>query len=110
MSGGRLKIQHYGAGELIPALEGFDAVRSGTVEMNAANAYFWAGKGFAAQYFTTVPFGLNFAGQNAWPYHGGGIELWHELYTNFGLLAFPLTHPGHQTTGCFRDQTPSLHR
>src|SRR5688572_4912752 len=25
MSGGRLKIQFYGAGELIPALEGFDA-------------------------------------------------------------------------------------
>src|SRR3546814_13344481 len=75
MSGGRLKIQHYGAGELIPALEGFDAVRSGSVEMNAANAYFWAGKSFAAQYFTTVPFGLNFAGQNAWLYPGGGIEL-----------------------------------
>ena len=28
MCGGRLKIQHYGAGELIPALEGFDAVRA----------------------------------------------------------------------------------
>jgi TRAP-type mannitol/chloroaromatic compound transport system substrate-binding protein len=44
MSGGRLKIQVYGAGELIPALEGFDAVRAGTVEMNHANAYFWTGK------------------------------------------------------------------
>src|SRR5688572_33224164 len=28
MSNGRLKISVYGAGELIPALEGFDAVRS----------------------------------------------------------------------------------
>ena len=27
MSGGRLKIQHFAAGELIPALEGFDAVQ-----------------------------------------------------------------------------------
>jgi TRAP-type mannitol/chloroaromatic compound transport system substrate-binding protein len=66
MSGGRLTIQVFGAGELIPALEGFDAVRSGTVEMNSANAYFWAGKTFAAQYFTAVPFGLNYAGMNAW--------------------------------------------
>ena len=40
MSGGRLKIQVFGAGELIPALEGFDAVRAGTVEMNPANSYF----------------------------------------------------------------------
>src|SRR5688572_1364504 len=58
MSNGRLKISVYGAGELIPALEGFDAVRSGTVEMNHANSYFWTGKTFAAQYFTAVPFGL----------------------------------------------------
>ncbi len=44
MSGGRLTIQHFAAGELIPALEGFDAVSKGIVEMNAANSYFWAGK------------------------------------------------------------------
>ena len=55
MSNGRLKIQFYGAGELIPAAEGFDAVSSGTVEMNYANSYFWTGKSFAAQYFTAVP-------------------------------------------------------
>ena len=44
MSGGRLNIQVFGAGELMPAFEGFDAVRAGTVEMNHANAYFWTGK------------------------------------------------------------------
>jgi TRAP-type mannitol/chloroaromatic compound transport system substrate-binding protein len=44
MSQGRLKIQHFAAGELIPALEGFDAVSKGTVEMNCANAYFGPGK------------------------------------------------------------------
>ncbi|NDR55138.1 hypothetical protein [Aliiruegeria sabulilitoris] len=42
MSDGRITIQHFAAGELIPALEGFDAVRSGAVEMNAANANAWA--------------------------------------------------------------------
>ena len=72
MSGGRIKIQFYGAGELIPAAEGFDAVSSGTVEMNYANSYFWTGKSFAAQYFTAVPFGLNFQGFNGWYYDGGG--------------------------------------
>ena len=68
MSNGRLKISVYGAGELVPALEGFDAVRAGTVEMNHANSYFWTGKTFAAQYFTAVPFGLNFQGMNGWLY------------------------------------------
>jgi TRAP-type mannitol/chloroaromatic compound transport system substrate-binding protein len=57
LSDGRLKIQVFAAGELIPAFGGFDAVSSGTVEMNHACAYYWAGKHSATQYFTTVPFG-----------------------------------------------------
>ncbi|MGE0856281.1 MAG: TRAP transporter substrate-binding protein, partial [Hyphomicrobiaceae bacterium] len=108
MSGGRLKIQHYAAGELIPALEGFDAVQAGTVEMNAANAYFWAGKLSAAQYFTTVPFGLNAQGMNAWLYQGGGLDLWHELYKPLGLIAFPLGNTGLQMTGWFRKPITSI--
>ncbi|AOM01508.1 ABC transporter substrate-binding protein [Cobetia marina] len=102
MSGGRMKIQHFAAGELIPALEGFNAVASGVVEMNAGNAYFWAGKIPAAQYFTTVPFGMNTQGMNAWLYHGGGLELWHELYAPKGLIAFPMGNTGVQMTGWFR--------
>lgn len=108
MSGGRLKIQHYGAGELIPGLEGFDAVRAGTVEMNAANAYFWAGKIAAAQYFTTVPFGMSYMGQNAWIYHGGGLDLWHEVYEPFGMVAFPMNNTGVQMTGWFRQEIGSV--
>src|SRR5712691_11718646 len=86
MSNGRIKIQFYGAGELIPAAEGFDAVSSGTVEMNYANAYFWTGKVFAGQYFTAVPFGLNFQGFNGWMYDGGGLGLWREVYDRFNLV------------------------
>jgi len=107
MSGGRLQIQHFAAGELIPALEGFDAVRGGAVEMNAANAYFWAGRIPAAQYFTTVPFGMNFQGMNAWLYHGGGMELWDELYQPLGLKALPMGNTGVQMTGWFREPIES---
>ena len=102
MSGGRLKIKFYAAGELIPALAGFDAVREGTVEMNWANAYFWAGKSFAAQYFTAVPFGMDVMGVNAWLYHGGGQALWDEVYAPFGLKALPAGNTGMQMTGWFR--------
>ena len=85
MSGGRLKIQVFGAGELIPALEGFDAVRAGMVEMNPANSYFWTGKTFAAPYFCAVPFGLNFQVINGWLYDGGGQALWNEVHAPFGM-------------------------
>jgi TRAP-type mannitol/chloroaromatic compound transport system substrate-binding protein len=102
MSNGRLTIQHFAAGELIPALEGFDAVSKGIVEMNAANAYFWSGKTFAAQYFTAVPFGLNFQGFNAWIYHGGGQKLWEEVYAPFNLVPMIMGNTGVQMTGWFR--------
>ena len=100
--GGRIKIQFYGAGELIPAAEGFDAVSSGTVEMNYANSYFWTGKSFAAQYFTAVPFGLNFQGFNGWYYDGGGAQLWREVYDRFNLVPFLCGNTGVQMTGWFR--------
>jgi TRAP-type mannitol/chloroaromatic compound transport system substrate-binding protein len=102
MSNGRIKIQFYGAGELIPAAEGFDAVSSGTVQMNYANSYFWTGKSFAAQYFTAVPFGLNFQGLNGWMYDGGGLDLWREVYDRFNLVPFLCGNTGVQMTGWFR--------
>lgn len=108
MSGGRLNIQHFAAGELIPAMEGFDAVSKGTVEMNAANAYFWAGRVPAAQYFTAVPFGMNTQGMNAWIYQGGGQKLWDEIYEPFGVKAMPMGNTGTQMTGWFRKPLTSV--
>jgi TRAP-type mannitol/chloroaromatic compound transport system substrate-binding protein len=108
MSGGRLKIQVFGAGELVPAFEGFDAVRAGTVEMNHANSYFWTGKTAAAQYFTAVPFGMNFQGMNGWLYDGGGLELWNEVYAPFGMVALPCGNTGVQMTGWFKKEIKSV--
>lgn len=102
MSNNRIRIQFFGAGELIPAAEGFDAVSSGIVEMNYANAYFWTGKTFAAQYFTAVPFGLNFQGLNGWFYDGGGMDLYREVYDRFNLVPFLCGNTGVQMTGWFR--------
>jgi TRAP-type mannitol/chloroaromatic compound transport system substrate-binding protein len=108
LSNGRLKIQVFAAGEMIPAFGGFDAVSAGTVEMNHACSYYWAGKHFAAQYFTTVPFGLDVLGMAGWFYHGGGLELWNELYSGFNLVAMPCGNTGVQMTGWFRKPINSL--
>jgi TRAP-type mannitol/chloroaromatic compound transport system substrate-binding protein len=108
MSNGRIKIQVFAAGELIPAFEGFDAASQGTIEMNHGCSYYWAGKHPASQYFTTVPFGMSFQGQTAWYYHGGGLELWNELYDQFNLVAMPCGNSGVQMTGWFREPIGSL--
>ncbi|MDB4404810.1 ABC transporter substrate-binding protein, partial [bacterium] len=80
MSNGRLKIKVYGAGEVVPALETFSAVSSGTVQMGHGAAYYWKGKTPAAVFFTAVPFGLNAQEMNGWLHYGGGLELWREVY------------------------------
>ena len=94
MSGGRLDITVYGAGELIPALEVFDAVSQGGAELGHCSSYYWRGKSAAAQFFTTIPFGLNAHEQNAWLYYGGGLDLWREVYEPFNLIPFPALDGG----------------
>ena len=103
MSGGRLKIKVYAAGELIPAFGGFDAVQQGTVEMNHGVAYYWSGRRSALEYFGTVPFGMSFQGQNAWYYHGGGLELWNQILGDFGMIGMPCGNTGVQMTGWFKN-------
>jgi TRAP-type mannitol/chloroaromatic compound transport system substrate-binding protein len=44
MSGGRIKIKVFGAGQLVPAFEVFDAVSQGTAQVGHGAAYYWTGK------------------------------------------------------------------
>jgi TRAP-type mannitol/chloroaromatic compound transport system substrate-binding protein len=101
MSAGRLRIRVYAAGELIPAFEVFDAVSRGTVEMGHAAAYYWRGQVEAAQFFATIPFGLNAHEMNGWLYYAGGLDLWREVYAPFNLVPFPAGNTGVQTGGWF---------
>lgn len=108
MSNGRLNIKVYAGGELIPALQTFDAVSQGTVEMGHGSAYYWAGKVPEAQFFSTVPFGMTARGMNAWLYDGGGLELWREVYQPFHVIPFPLGNTGVQMGGWFNKEINSL--
>lgn len=108
MSGGRIKIQIFAAGELLPAFEGFDAVSNGTVELNHGVSYFWSGKTFAAQYFATVPFGMSFQGHYAWLQFGGGNQLWEEVYKPLNVMPFAAGCSGVQMTGWFKKEIKSL--
>ena len=85
MSNGQMQITVYGAGEQVPAFGVFDAVSSGSHQMGHSGGYFWKGKVPAAQFFTSVPFGLTADEINAWVNRGGGLELWREIYEPFNI-------------------------
>ena len=108
LSNGRLSIQVFAAGALVPALEVFDAVSSGTAELGHSAAYYWKGKSAAAPFFTAVPFGMNAQEMNAWLYHGGGQELWDEIYSNHNLKPFAVGNTGTQMAGWFKKEINSL--
>ncbi len=105
---GQVKIQVFSAGELVPAMETFQAVSDGTVEMGSGAAYYWAGKLRAAQWFTAVPFGLNAQGMNSWFYSGGGLKLWEEAYAPFNLVPRPIGNTGVQMGGWFNKKMDSI--
>ncbi len=108
MSGGRLEIKVFGGGELVPPLETFDAVQSGSAELGSGAAYYWAGKMPAAQFFTSVPFGMNAQQMNAWLINGGGMELWRETYKSFSVRPMMGGNTGVQMGGWFNKEINSI--
>ncbi len=107
-SAGRLKIKVYGGGEIVPAFEVFDAVSRGTVEMGHGASYYHKGKVDAAQFFTSIPFGMTNLELNGWLYYGGGMELWRELYEPFNLVPIPTGNTGVQMGGWFNKEINSV--
>ena len=108
LSGGRLQIQVFAGGELVPPLETFQAVSDGTVECGGGASYYWAGKEPATQWFAAVPFGMNAQGMNAWFHGGDGLKLWEETYAPFGIIPRPGGSTGVQMGGWFNKKINSI--
>ncbi len=108
MSGGRLIVKLYAAGELVPAFESFDAVREGNAQMSHDASYYWVAKNKSTPFFCTVPGGLTAQEHAAWIHFGGGQALWDELYAEFGLRAFLAGGSGVQMGGWFQREINGL--
>lgn len=108
LSGGRLQVKLYAAGELVPAQGVFSAVSNATAQMGHSAPLFWAGKFSAAPLFTAAPFGLTPIEHITWIVRGGGQELWDELYRPAGVKPFMASNTGYQMGGWFREPVETL--
>ena len=104
MTNSRFTITPYSAGEIVGGLEVLDAVQQGTVQCGHTASYYYVGKNSALAFGTSVPFGLTAQQQNAWYYHGGGLEIMHKLYSDFNIINFPAGNSGVQMGGWFRQE------
>lgn len=107
LSGGRIEVQLFAAGELVPGPGVFDAVSEGTAELYHAVPAYWGSKSKGILLFGSQPFGLRADEQFGWLYHGGGQELYDEMYARFGLKPFLCGNSGPQMAGWFRDEITS---
>lgn len=103
-SGGRLTIQLYAAGELVPPLQSLDAVIDGSAEMSHGAAYYWQNKSAGLSFFTGVPFGMTSRELTGWVRYLGGQEIWDEIYDQFGVQGFLSGDTGNQAGGWFRNE------
>src|SRR6266704_2810294 len=102
MSDGKFEIQPFAAGEIVPGLQVLDAVQNGTVECGHTATYYYFGKDPTFAFSCAIPFGMNARQQNAWMYHGGGLELMREFFKEYNIIQFPAGNTGCQMGGWFR--------
>ncbi len=88
-SGGRLNIKAFSAGELVPAMEIFDAVSKGSFDAGHDWPGYWKGKNEAFIIFGSVPYGLDAELYNIWLYERGGLKEMQNLYGQYNLVALP---------------------
>lgn len=104
LSGGRLTVQVFAAGELVAPGDLFDAVAAGTVELGHASSDAWQGRDQAFHFFAGVPFGLTAHEHAGWLRFGGGEQLWERAYRPFGVVPRFAGSFGPQGVGWFRKE------
>ena len=101
---GKLQIQTFAAGEIVPGLQALDAVQAGTVEMCHTATYYSFGKDPTWALFCAVPFGLNCRQQNAWFTEGGGQKLMDEFSAKSNTYNLLMGNTGCQMGGWFNKE------
>ena len=102
LSDGRLEVEYFGGGELVPPFGVFDAVSSGAAMFGHTAPYFAVGQVRATMYFTTFPYALMQEELAGWIHHGGGQALWDEAYAPYGVKPFYAGGSGTQAGGWFK--------
>ncbi|WP_026988326.1 TRAP transporter substrate-binding protein [Fodinicurvata fenggangensis] len=108
LSGGRIEVELYAAGEIVPGNGVFDAVGEGTADLYHAVPSYWGSKNKGILLFGSQPFGLRADEQLGWLHYGGGQELYDEVYAQFDLKPFLCGNSGPQWAGWFREEINSV--
>jgi len=104
MSGGRLVIKVFPAGQIASPQQILELVRSGAVEAGFDWPNYWSGHDTAFDLLGSHVMGFNAVDYFNWIYGAGGKQFYDETYGRFGLVYFP--HHAHDIESGFRFSKP----
>ena len=107
ITNGKFDIRVFPAGEIVPPLQGLDAVQQRTVECAHTLSPYYIGKNKAFG-FLMLPFGMNTRQLSAWVYEGGGQALLDDFYADYGVRSFLGGGTGTQMGGWFRKEVNTV--
>ncbi|MCX8101249.1 MAG: TRAP transporter substrate-binding protein [Geminicoccaceae bacterium] len=108
MSDGNFDIRFHEPGALVPALEVFDAVSKGSVEMSYSSPGFHAGRIPHLVFFASVPFGPSVNEYVAWIQQGGGYALYDRELAKHNIKGFQCGIVIAESSGWFRKEIKTL--
>lgn len=108
VSGGSLRFKFFEPGALVPALEMFDGISAGSLDAGWSTPGYWTGKNEAFALFAAVPFGPRAGEYLGWYYHGGGKELFDELYAEYNIKSVMCGVIAPEASGWFRKEIKSV--
>ncbi len=85
LTDGRIEIQPFGAGVIVPALKVFEAVQNGVVEAGHSTSSYLVNQDPVNAIFAGFPGGMGPDAYKAWLYEGGGKQRLEELRAKQGL-------------------------
>ena len=108
ISGGDLQLKFFEPRALVPALEIFDAVKSGAVDAGWSSPGFWQSRERALALFSAVPFGPDAREYGAWLLYGGGEKLMQEIYAEHGIYGMICGVIAPEASGWFRREIKTI--
>ncbi len=108
ISAGKLKLEIFGAGEIVPAFEVFDAVSANAVSAGWDWIGYWANKVPVTGIIGSMPFGPPPGVFVAWLYTGGGREILQRAYDKHDLWAIPCHMTLQEAGGWFNREINSI--
>lgn len=108
ISDGDIKINIHGAGDLVPALEVFNAVSTGAVHAGYDWVGYWGGIIPVTNLVGSLPFGPTPDVLAGWIWEGGGMEIIQKAYDPHNVKFLPCVNVPGESAGWFNKEIRSV--